>query len=62
MEARPTCEVQSKRDEAVISSQELQRLLPLHQSPEVVRQSFTIEEVVDTNQKIPEENEGNLFT
>lgn len=57
---RLTCEVQREGDEAVISSQELQRFLPLHQSPKVICNSFSIEEVVDTNQKVPEaENKGN---
>lgn len=59
-QVRLTCEVQRKGDEAVISSQELQRFLPLYQSPKVICNSFSIEEVVDTNQKVPEaENKGN---
>lgn len=51
--ARPTCEVQSERDEAVVASQELQRFLSLHQSPKVICYRFTIEEVVDANQEVP---------
>ncbi len=54
LKERHTCEVQSEGDEAVIASQELQRLLPLHQSPEVICYSLTIEEVVDANQEVPE--------
>lgn len=54
LQARRTCQVQSEGDEAVISSQELQRFLPLHQSPEVICKSFSIEEVVDAHQKVPE--------
>lgn len=52
---RLTCQVQSEGDEAMIARKELKRFFPLHQSPKVIRQSFTIEEVVDTNQEIPEE-------
>ena len=55
LKARPTCEVQSEGDEAVIARQELQRLLPLHQSPKVICQGFTIEEVVDANQEVPDD-------
>lgn len=53
LKARPTCQVQSERDEAMIASQELQRLLSLHQSPKVICYSFTIEKVVDANQEVP---------
>lgn len=49
----PTCQVQGEGDEAVVASQELQRLLPLHQSAKVISQGFTIEEVVDANQEVP---------
>lgn len=54
LKVQPTCEVQSERDEAVIASQELQRFLSLHQSPKVICYCFTIEEVVDANQEVPE--------
>lgn len=53
-EAGPTCQVQCERDEAVIASQELQRLLSLHQGAEVICHSFTVEEVVDANQEVPD--------
>lgn len=49
-----TCEVQGEGDEAVIARQELQGFLPLHQSPEVIRNGFPVEEVVDANQEVPE--------
>lgn len=39
----------------MITRQELQRLLPLNQSSEVVGQGLAIEEVVHTDQEIPEE-------
>lgn len=50
-----TCQVESKGDETMITRQELQRLLPLNQSSEVVGQGLAIEEVVHTDQEIPEE-------
>lgn len=59
--ARPTCEVQSERDEAVIASQELQRFLSLHQSPKVIRYCFTIEEVVDADQEVPGGKKEGIF-
>lgn len=59
--ARPTCEVQSERDEAVIASQELQRFLSLHQSPKVICYCFTIEEVVDADQEVPEAKKEGIF-
>lgn len=59
--ARPTCEVQSERDEAVIASQELQRFLSLHQSPKVICYRFTIEEVVDADQEVPEAKKEGIF-
>lgn len=60
LKARPTCEVQSERDEAVIARQELQGFLSLDQSPKVICYSFTIEEVVDTNQEVPEANKAGI--
>lgn len=48
-----TRQVEGERDEAVIASQELQRLLPLHQRPEVIGHRLPVEEVVDTNQEVP---------
>lgn len=52
---RLTCQVQGKGDEAVIASQELKRFFSLHQGPKVICYSFTIKEVVHTNQEVPEE-------
>lgn len=48
-----TCQVQGEGNEAVIASQELQRLLPLHQSAKVICHRFPVEEVVDADQEIP---------
>lgn len=62
LKARPTCKVQSERDEAVIASQELQGFLSLHQSPKVICYSFSIEEVVDTNQEVPEANKAGIYS
>lgn len=53
LEDKLTCEIQSERNEAVITSQELQRFLPPHQSSKIICNRFTIEEVVDTNQEVP---------
>lgn len=49
----PTCQVEGKGDEAVVASQELQRLLPLHQRPKVIGHRLPVEEVVDANQEVP---------
>lgn len=53
MRRGPTCQVECEGDEAVVASQELQRLLPLHQRPEVIGHCLPVEEVVDTNQEVP---------
>lgn len=47
----------------MVASQELQRFLSLHQGTEVICHSFPIEEVVDTNQEIPDRwgKRGNVF-
>lgn len=57
VEVSLTCQVQGEGNEAVITSQELQRLLPLHQSAKVICHRFPVEEVVDADQEIPETKE-----
>lgn len=49
-----TREVEGKGDEAMVFAQDAKRLLPLHQREEVIRHSLTIEEVVHTQQEVPE--------
>lgn len=48
-----TYDIEGKGNEAVVSAQDTERLLPLHQRKEVVRHRLTIEEVVDTKKKVP---------
>lgn len=49
-----TCEVQSEGDEAVVFAEDAQRLLPLHQIKEVVCHRLSVEEVVYTEQEVPD--------
>lgn len=49
-----TCEVEGKGDEAVVFAEDAKRLLPLHQREEVICHGLTIEEVVHTQQEVPE--------
>lgn len=48
-----TYDIEGKGNEAVVSAQDTERLLPLHQRKEVVCHRLTIEEVVDTKKKVP---------
>lgn len=48
-----TYDIEGKGNEAVVSAQDAERLLPLHQRKEVVCHRLTIEEVVDTKKKVP---------
>lgn len=48
-----TCEVEGKGDKAMVFAEDAKRLLPLHQWEEVICHSFTIEEVVHTQQEVP---------
>lgn len=48
-----TCEIEGKGNEAVVFAQDAKRLLSLHQCKEVICHSLSIEEVVDTQQKVP---------
>lgn len=48
-----TYNIEGKGNEAMVSAQDTERLLPLHQREEVVCHRLTIEEVVDTKKKVP---------
>lgn len=56
-----TCEVEGKGDKAVVFAEDAKRLLPLHQSKEVICHRLTIEEVVHTQQEVPVGGVGGLF-
>lgn len=49
-----TCEIQGKGNEPVVFTENPQRLLSLDQSEEVVCHCLTIEEVVYTQEEVPE--------
>lgn len=50
-----TCQVESKGDEAVVFTEDPQRFFSLDQREEVICHRLAIEEVVDTQEKVPTE-------
>lgn len=48
-----TYDVEGKGNEAMVSAQDTERLLPLHQHEEVICHRLTVEEVVDTKKEVP---------
>lgn len=48
-----TYDVEGKGNEAMVSAQDAERLLPLHQRKEVIRHRLAVEEVVDTQKEVP---------
>lgn len=49
-----TCQIQCKRNKAMITHEELQRFLPLDESAEIICHRLAVKEVVYTNQEVPE--------
>lgn len=48
-----TYDVEGKGNEAMVSAQDTERLLPLHQRKEVICHRLTVEKVVDTEKEVP---------
>lgn len=48
-----TRKIEGERDEAMVFAENPQRLLPLHQREEVIGHRLTVEEVVHTQQEVP---------
>lgn len=48
-----TYDVEGKGNEAMVSAQDTERLLPLHQCKEVICHRLTVEKVVDTEKEVP---------
>lgn len=48
-----TYDVESKGNEAMVSAQDAERLLPLHQREEVICHRLTVEKVVHAKEEVP---------
>ena len=55
-----TREVEREGDEAMVFAEDAQRLLPLDQAEEVVRDRLSVEEVVDAQQEVPGGDRGGV--